>query len=425
MKSALLVPILFSTSFFLVIDLVCWFALKFLFRKKSHSVKLVVAYVHFGALFLVVSTFIYYFLQPQAQRYDEFRTFFSAFVMAFYSAKLLFSLFVLLEWSFQFLSWLGQLFGMNKRKKKRLILQNIEKQESKGMTRADFLYSSGAIAAAAPFYILLRGAYKNAYDYRVRKVKLEIPGLPTTFRGKTIVQLSDIHSGSLSNKDAVYQGVNLVKAINPDIFFFTGDLVNNFAWEANDFIEMFSELKGKMGSYSVLGNHDYGLYHRWESESEMQKNFSKLIATHGEIGWRLLRNENEYLSLGGQTLNVVGVENWGHSMRFPKKGDLDFAKKDLKKGVSLLLSHDPSHWDHVIRPGHPDMHVTFAGHTHGAQFGIELAHFKWSPVQYVYKQWAGLYAEGVQQLYVNRGFGFIGYPGRVGILPEITLFELS
>ncbi len=417
MKSAILTPILFSSGFFLIVDLLTWKAIKHLLRNKPKSWRYWAAGIHFGLLAILLGLFLYFFLSPQQQRYDQFRTFVSGFVMSFYLSKLIFSLFVLFESILKFFAWMFERY--NKKKEK-----IVEKKG--GMSRADFIYTTGAVTAAAPFYLMLQGVYKNAYNYKVRKVKLEIPGLPSAYKGKTIVQLSDIHSGSLADKDAVYQGIRQVKDLNPDLFFFTGDLVNNFAWEAKDFVEMFGEIKADMGTYSILGNHDYGLYHRWESKEAMHANFNDLVNTHKEIGWNLLRNEHEVLTYKGQKLALIGVENWGHSMRFPKLGDVDKAQagmEDVK--TKLLLSHDPSHWDHVVRQKYPDMNVMFSGHTHGAQIGIENALFKWSPVQYMYKQWAGLYEEGQQQLYVNRGFGFIGYPGRVGIMPEITLFELA
>lgn len=417
MRSSILTPILFSLGFFLIVDLITWRAIKHLLRNKAKKWTKLFAWIHFGLLIILATLFLYFFLSPQQQRYDQFRTFVSGFVMSFYLAKLVFSIFILFESILSFFSWLTEKYRTKKDKV-------IEKKG--GMSRADFLYTAGAVTAAAPFYLMLQGVYKNAYNYKVHKVKLEIPGLPSAFRGKTIVQLSDIHSGSLADKDAVYQGIRQVMDLKPDLFFFTGDLVNNFAWEARDFVEMLGEIKADMGTYSILGNHDYGLYHRWESKEAMNKNFQDLVDTHKEIGWNLMRNDHEVLSYKGQKLALIGVENWGHSMRFPKLGDVDKAQSGMEDvKTKLLLSHDPSHWDHVIRQKYPDMSVMFSGHTHGAQIGIENSLFKWSPVQYIYKQWAGLYEAEQQQLYVNRGFGFIGYPGRVGIMPEITLFELS
>jgi predicted MPP superfamily phosphohydrolase len=420
MKSTVLAPILFSTLFFLIIDLLSWQAIRHLLRNKRRLWLRVAAAVHFGLMLAVISILLYYFLTPQEQRYSQFRTWFSGFVMSFYVSKLVFSLFVLLESIMQFFKWV---FGNFRRK----TVAAVPGEKTSGMSRGDFLYSAGTLTATVPFYFMMGGMIRNAYDYKVRKVRLEIPGLPAAFHGMRLVQVSDIHAGSLSDKDAVYRGVKMINDLKPDLFMFTGDLVNNFAWEAVDFADMFRDIKADIGAYSILGNHDYGLYASWESDAARQDNFDRITGLHREIGWQLMRNEHEVLSRNGQKLALIGVENWGHSLRFPRLGDIGKASAGMPSGIKakLLMSHDPSHWDAVVRKDHRDISAMFAGHTHGAQFGIENSLFRWSPVQYIYKQWAGLYTDGRQQLYVNRGFGFIGYPGRVGILPEITLFELA
>ncbi|MBI1221657.1 MAG: metallophosphoesterase [Bacteroidetes bacterium] len=417
MKSPLLNTLVFVFGFIIITDLFAYRAIRFLMRGKRKFWRRFVGAVHFGITLAVLAGFLYFFTSVTAERYGTFRTFFSGFVMAFYVSKIIFTVFVLFEDVLRFFEW------MTERYRKR----NVQKIEEKGgMSRADFIYSAGAITAAVPFYLMLRGVYKSAYDYQVHRVKLEIPNLPKAWRGKRIVQLSDIHSGSLADIDAVAKGVQMVKDTKPDIFMFTGDLVNNFAWEANDMVDIFRGIKADIGTYSILGNHDYGLYHHWESKEAMEQNFRDLVNTHKEIGWNLMRNEHEVLEIGGRKLGLLGVENWGHSARFPKRGDVNLAERGMQKvDFKLLMSHDPSHWDAVVRKEHRDIAAMFSGHTHGAQLGIENKFFKWSPVQYIYKQWAGMYEQNGQQLYVNRGFGFIGYPGRVGILPEITVFELA
>lgn len=416
MKSPLLNTIVFVFGFILITDLFTWRAIRYLVRNKSKVWKRSAAFVHFGITLLVLSGFAYFFSNGNAEKYDAFRTFFSGFVMAFYTSKIIFTVFVLFEDILGFFEWMTQKY----RKRTDKIVE-----DKGGISRADFIYSAGAVTALAPFYLMMRGVYKSAYDYQVHHVKLEIPGLPKAWRGKRIVQLSDIHAGSLADTDAVAKGIQLVKDLKPDLFFFTGDLVNNFAWEAKEMVDMLRGIKADIGTYSVLGNHDYGLYHQWDSKAEMHANFEDLLRTHKEIGWTLMRNENEVIEIGGKKLGLLGVENWGHSKRFPKLGDIDKAKKGMGEvDFKLLMSHDPSHWEAVVKSQHPDIAATFSGHTHGAQLGIENKFFKWSPVQYIYKHWAGMYEDQNQQLYVNRGFGFIGYPGRVGILPEITVFEL-
>jgi len=417
MKSPILNTLVFVFGFILITDLFTYRAIRYLVRNKSTFWKRFAGFTHFGISALVLIGFGYFFSNNTAERYDAFRTFFSGFVMAFYVSKIIFSVFVLFEDMLSFFGWMTVKY----RKRNEEVLE-----KKGGMSRADFIYNAGAITAAAPFYLMMRGVYKSAYDYQVRHVKLEIPGLPKAWRGKRLVQLSDIHSGSLADVDAVAKGIQMVKDTKPDLFMFTGDLVNNFAWEAKDMVDMFREIKADIGSYSVLGNHDYGLYHRWENKADMEANFQALVNTHKEIGWNLMRNENEVIEIGGKKLGLLGVENWGHSLRFPKLGDVDKAKDGMGEvDFKLLMSHDPSHWDAVVRQQHPDIAAMFSGHTHGAQLGIENKFIKWSPVQYIYKQWAGMYQHDQQQLYVNRGFGFIGYPGRVGILPEITVFTLA
>lgn len=293
-------------------------------------------------------------------------------------------------------------------------------------SRSKFISQAGIIISLLPFSSFIYGMIKTAFDYRVRLVKLKLPNLPEAFNGYRIAQLSDIHSGSFANSNPLKKAIKLLLSEDPDVIFFTGDLVNSKTDEAKRFIPELRQIKAKDGVFSVLGNHDYGDYVPWESKEAKAQNLQNLVDLQKSFGWNLLRNQNHILEKDGQQLAIIGVENWGGAMRFPKYGDLDFAKKGVEHiPVKLLLSHDPSHWDAKVRPEHPDIDVTFSGHTHGFQFGIEIPGFKWSPVQYVYKQWAGLYEEGNQKIYVNRGLGFLGYLGRVGILPEITLFELS
>jgi predicted MPP superfamily phosphohydrolase len=257
-------------------------------------------------------------------------------------------------------------------------------------------------------------------------VALNYPNLPASFKGLKVLQLSDIHSGSFTDRTAVLKGVEKALALNPDLILFTGDLVNNESGEMENYMDVFSRLKAPMGVYSTLGNHDYGDYMSWPTPQAKKDNLEKLKQIHGELGWRLLMNENVLLEKGGEQIAVIGIENWSAKARFPKYGDLKKAYAGTENiPFKILMSHDPSHWDAQVRPHYGDIDLMLAGHTHGMQFGMEIPWLKWSPVQYVYKQWAGLYEQGKQKLYVNRGFGFIGYPGRVGILPEITLIELG
>jgi uncharacterized protein len=293
------------------------------------------------------------------------------------------------------------------------------------ITRSEFLAKTALIATAVPFTALAFGIISGAHDYRVRKKTIYLPNLPNSFDGIKIGQLSDIHSGSFFNKTAVKGGVEEFLKEKPDVIFFTGDLVNNEASEVKDYLSIFDKLKAPLGVYSITGNHDYGDYTSWSSVAEKQQNFRHLIDAHKQMGFDILMNEHRYLEEGGERIAIIGIENWGAG-RWAKYGKLDQAYAGVEEApVKLLLSHDPSHWDAQVKQHYKDIDITFAGHTHGFQFGVEIGDFKWSPVQYAYKQWAGLYQEDNQYLYVNRGFGYIGYPGRIGIPPELTIIELK
>lgn len=297
--------------------------------------------------------------------------------------------------------------------------------EGTPITRSEFLTKTAVIAAAVPFTAMAYGIISGAHDYRIRRKTIYLANLPKSFDGISIGQISDIHSGSFFNKVAVQGGVEMLMKEKPDVIFFTGDLVNNETEEVKDYIEVFNKLKAPLGVYSITGNHDYGDYKQWSSAEAKRKNFKDLVTAHKALGFDILLNEHRYLEQNGERIAILGNENWGRG-RFAKYGKLDVAYNGVEDAaVKLLLSHDPSHWDAQVRPHYPDIDVMFAGHTHGFQFGVEIGGFKWSPSQYVYKQWADLYQEGTQYLYVNRGFGYIGYPGRVGIPPELTIIELK
>lgn len=299
-----------------------------------------------------------------------------------------------------------------------------EGSTGQGISRSEFLSKSALIAGAIPITAMSYGILSGAYDYRVRRRTITLKNLPKAFDGIRIAQLSDIHSGSFSNKTAVRGGVEMLNAEKPDLFLFTGDLVNNESKEVKDYLEIFSKVKAEAGKFSVLGNHDYGDYKAWKSVEEKRRNLNDLVRSHKDMGWDILLNEHRYVEADGERLAILGVENWG-ARGFTKYGNLTAAAKNAEADAKILLSHDPSHWDAQVRPGFGDIDLTLSGHTHGFQFGVEVGNFRWSPSQYLYKQWADLYTEGDQHLYVNRGFGFLGYPGRVGILPEITILELK
>lgn len=293
-----------------------------------------------------------------------------------------------------------------------------------GIPRSAFLNWLGVGISSSLFLSLLYG-FGNKYKYQLLHKKVAIKNLPAAFMGFKIIHISDIHSGSLKEKEAVQKGIDLIQKQQADLILFTGDLVNDKATEMQDWTPIFGQLSAPNGVFSTLGNHDYGDYVQWSSKEAKEVNLNVLKSVHASMGWKLLMNENVTIEKGGAKIKLVGIENWGAKARFPKYGQLNKALDGVDPtDVIVLMSHDPSHWEAQVIPEFTHVDLMLSGHTHGMQFGLENPYFKWSPVQWVYKQWAGLYQQGDQKLYVNRGFGFLGYPGRVGIMPEITLLEL-
>jgi uncharacterized protein len=298
------------------------------------------------------------------------------------------------------------------------------------MSRGKFLRTFGLATGGLFFSGMMIGMIKWASDFRVRLVNIKLPHLPTSFEGMRIIQISDLHLGSWASIDPIEEAAEIISDLEPDLVLFTGDIVNYSTNEAYRFRETLKSIKAKHGVYAILGNHDYGDYVNWPSEEAKEENLQKLYDFFGEIGWKLLRNENAVIEIDGEKLAIIGVENWSANHRFPKLGNLPKAMAGISDiPVKILMSHDPTHWEKEVSLKYQDIDLTLSGHTHGFQFGVELKHFRWSFAQYVYKYWAGLYqidnAKKTQYLYVNRGLGMIGYPGRVGILPEITLINLE
>jgi uncharacterized protein len=291
-------------------------------------------------------------------------------------------------------------------------------------SRRRFIAEAGILLAAVPFTGFFYAMFKGKYDYRLHEVTLYFEDLPASFDGFTITQLSDFHSGSFDNMSAVTRGIEIAKAQQSDLFVFTGDLINNMAWEVEPYISLFSQLKAPYGQFSILGNHDYGDYARWDNPEQKAANLEKLKQNHHTLGYRLMLNENTVIRKGPDQLALIGVENWGRG--FIQLGDIDKALEGVDKNAfKILLSHDPTHWEEKIRYHPTSIHLTLSGHTHGAQFGIETDKLRWSPVQYRYLDWAGLANEKDRYLYVNRGFGFLAFSGRLGIWPEITKITLK
>ena len=293
-------------------------------------------------------------------------------------------------------------------------------------SRRKFVCQVGLGLAAIPFLSLIYGIFEGKYNFKVIKQAIFFPDLPDAFDGFTITQISDVHSGSFDNPDKIEYAIDLINQQKTDLILFTGDIVNTHAKEMHPWITTFNKIENHpFGKYAVLGNHDYGEYVTWKTKEEKAKNFEAIKELYGQIGFNLLLNEHTFIEKEGQKIALVGVENWGHN--FKQAGDLDKAGAGLTKNdFKILMSHDPSHWEHVVKSDPNHYHLTLSGHTHGMQFGIEIpGYFKWSLAQYVYKQWAGLYENLGRYVYVNRGFGFHAYPGRVGIMPEITVIQLK
>jgi len=292
--------------------------------------------------------------------------------------------------------------------------------------RRKFIAQTALAISAVPFTSLLYGMYQGRYNYRVLRYTLEYDDLPDNFDGFQITQISDLHCGSFDNFEKVAYGMDLINEQKSELLLFTGDMVNNKSSEAQPWVEKLSKLEAPYGKFSVLGNHDYGDYNEWESPAAKQKNMEEMYQIHKDMGFDLLLNESRYIEKNGEKIALVGVENWGAG-RFKKAGDLEKSIAQIKsEDFKILLSHDPSHWEAEVLPHPHPFHLTLSGHTHGFQFGIEIPGWiKWSPSQWQYKQWAGIYEEREQKLNVNRGFGYLAYPGRVGIWPEISVITLK
>lgn len=382
-------------------------------RNLPRLVRLFVQGVMWLTTVLVMGTVVWYYLADYLRIHNNIPLWLMTLFMVIYFSKAFSLLFILLD---------DALFGIRKYLYRKKI---VPEPVGKPITRSQFLKKTALVAGALPFSASVFGIVHGAYDYRVRKRTIYLPNLPKAFDGIRIGQFSDVHCNPEYPRVAITGGVDLLMQEKPDVIFFTGDLVNFRTDEVDEYISVFDKVKAPLGVYSVTGNHDYGNYVWWPSEEAKKKNMDDFLVAHKLLGYDLLMNEHRFLEMSGEKIAIIGVENWGRG-RFPKYGKLHRAYKGTEEAaVKLLLSHDPSHWDEQVRPGYPDIDVMFAGHTHGFQFGIEVGDFRWSPAQYSYKQWADLYQQGNQYLYVNRGFGCIGYLGRIGMPPELTIIELK
>jgi predicted MPP superfamily phosphohydrolase len=401
-----------------LLDIYVFQAVKVISHPLSSRFKLIIYTIYWA---MSISAIVVLLILPYLHFDNQMkfiRTTIFAIVLGLFFAKLIASVFFLVDDVRRLVQWAaGELFFQN--------TEGEQLQEGEKISRSIFLSWAGVIAGGGLFATLVNG-FGNKYHYQVRRIPLSFANLPASFKGLKIVHISDIHCGSLTNKDAVRKGVEKIIDEKPDLILFTGDLVNNRAEEMESFMDVFNRLTAPLGVYSTLGNHDYGDYVQWDTRQDKINNLERLKQVHAELGWRLLMNEHVALQKGEHKIALLGVENWSAKARFPKYGNMvkTYAGSESYP-FKILMSHDPSHWDAEVRRKYSDIDLMLSGHTHGMQFGVEVPGFKWSPVQYVYEQWAGLYEVAAQKLYVNRGYGFIGYPGRVGILPEITVLELS
>jgi uncharacterized protein len=427
----------FGTFIFIAImvllDSYVFLAVKMVSQNAQPKTKTIIYAIYWGISILAIISFLLFAFTQQEFLGKKVRTYMLATVIGLFIAKFVAIVFFVIDDLRRLIQWVAsKLFSAN---------TEMAQMNDGGISRSVFLSWLGLAAGTTIFGSLLYG-FSNKYNYTVKRIKPIFDNVPLAFKGLKIVHISDIHSGSFMNKKAVEKGVQKILDEKPDVIFFTGDLVNDLATEMNDYMDVFSKLKAPMGVYSTFGNHDYGDYVQWPDRTDefrekqkaagkhllsplQQKNLDDLANVHASLGWRLLMDENIILKKGDAEIAVIGVQNISGKARFYSYGNLAKAYAGAEKyPFKILLSHDPSHWDAEVKPNYKDIDLMLSGHTHGMQFGIEIPGFKWSPVQYVYKQWAGLYEDAKQKLYINQGFGFLGYPGRVGVLPEITVIEL-
>ena len=414
LKSKLFGPYVFFLIF-ISIDLYVWQGLKFLLKKSSLKKYNTLKYIYWGYNILIYIMFVagkFVTVRPTSQ----IGKFVGAFVLFILVSKVLYVLFLLIDDLQRLIRFI--VYSIKDKSKSETTTEH-------GISRLKFLHYMGLGLGGLFISSAIWGIFKGAHNYVVRKRTIKIDGLPESFKGLKIVQISDIHSGSFWNREAVIKGIDLINQQNADMVFFTGDLVNDTSKEIEPWIDVFNKIQAPMGVYSTLGNHDYGDYVIWDSEEAKKENLQDIIQHHKTLGWDLLMDEHRIIEKNGEKIAILGIQNWSNLGKFPKYGNLEKAYKGTENiPVKLLLSHDPTHWRQQVLNHKPDIKVSFAGHTHGMQFGVDTAFYRWSPAKYIYPEWMDLYSENDQHLYVNRGFGYLGYPGRMGIYPEITVVTL-
>ena len=414
-------------------DFYLWSSVKKQVFNYKNWLRVLTITIYWLPLLLLVILLVGSVIIPVIHWNDSIRTYMVGVILVFYTAKILPITFLILA---DVVRVIQKIFIIVKKDNRQQIIEKnaalatsvTDEGVQEGISRNKFLQYIGFISGGLVLGTMFTGMLKWVYEFKIIQEKIVFPHLPRNFNGFKIVQISDLHLGSWTSKKPLQRAVNMINELHPDIILFTGDLVNYATNEALEFEGILSQLKAKDGVYAILGNHDYGNYVTWPSAEAKRENMKQLINFFDKIGWKLLNNENEILSKESGKLAIIGVENWGANMRFPKYGDIDKAIQGSEQAdIKILMTHDPSHWEKVVIPGNYDIDLALSGHTHGFQFGIETKDLKWSPAKYMYKHWAGLYQDRKKSgkyIYVNRGLGSIGYPGRIGILPEITVIEL-
>lgn len=416
MRSVFALFILIVVS--VLLDFYVFMAVRALSSDASPRNRMIIYSIYWGISIIALISIIAIFTLNSDGISRNIKTHYFSVLLGLFLAKLITAIFLLLDDLRRLFQWIYL---------KIFIPSSTSLSDSHDtISRSVFLSWLGIALGGTLFGSLMYG-FSNKYNYIVRKKTVKFPNLPSAFEGFKIVHISDIHAGSFTNKKAVNKGIRMVLDQNADLIIFSGDLVNDRAEEMAPYMDIFSKIKAPYGVYSTLGNHDYGDYVKWPHNGiSKEQNLEHLKKVHADLGWKLMMNEHVLIEKNQEHFALMGVENWGAKARFPKYGDLAKAYAGTEQiPFKLLISHDPSHWVAQVKPQYPDIDLTLSGHTHGMQFGVDIPGLKWSPVQYVYKHWSGWYKEGSQQLYVNPGYGFLGYPGRVGILPEITVLTLS
>jgi len=411
--------IAFPIFIFILFILCDWYffqAVKTITRDLANTQRQNAKLIYLSTTVYSITVFLLLMFLPALRNNRYFTTYFVSLAFVIGIVKLLGCSFLLIEDIIRFFRFLGE-----------LISQKIKHEDTEQIriSRLKFFSYSALTFATIPFVSLMYGIFKGGYRYKIHRSSIKFDNLPQKFKGIKIIHISDIHVGSFTNTINLEKAFQLILNEKPDMIVFTGDLVNNKYTETDGFMDTFKMLKAPLGVYSVFGNHDYGDYIAWSSLEEKKEAIEKLKSVHSDSGWRLLWDEFVEIEKEGQKIALLGVQNWG-ARGFTKYGDLEKTHKGTEEfPFKILLSHDPSHWDQQVSKSYKDIDLTLSGHTHGFQFGIEIPGLKWSPSKYIYPHWAGLYQNGKQYLYVNRGLGFLGYPGRVGIWPEITVLTLT